>query len=418
MRFRYFITAIAVAGLAVATGCDTTPLSITDDVIVRQSSVDPALAPLGEALFNDTRLSLNGNQSCRTCHEPSEGFAAPLTSVTTLGSVVQGSVAGRFGDRKPPSAAYATIAPLFSGGNNPTGGVFWDGRATGLLLGNPAADQALGPFLNPAEQALPDKACVVYRVSQDGYYAAQFASLFGPGSLDIVFPADTEAKCTDPTLPVGEHVTLTAAERSLVETAYNNVARAIAAFEATFNRYSSDHDRGVLSALEQQGLKLFNSKGKCSQCHTSKGQRAAFTDFAFHNLGVPKNPANPVYGLASTGFDPGLGGFTGRAAHLGKFRTPTARNVGMGENRTFMHNGALVSLKQVVDFYNTRDALPRCTDPAILGDPSTWGSFGSGRCWPAPEHVANMDSKQMGKLGLSNAEVDAIVAFMMALTDR
>jgi cytochrome c peroxidase len=82
-----------------------------------------------------------------------------------------------------------------------------------------------------------------------------------------------------------------------------------------------------------------------------------------------------------------------------------------------MHNGALVSLLQVVDFYNTRDALPRCTDPAFLQNPATWGSWGSGRCWPAPEYAPTMDSKQMGKLGLTDAEVMAIVAFMEALTD-
>ena len=44
------------------------------------------------------------------------------------------------------------------------GGNFWDGRTTGEKLENPTADQAQGPFLNPVEQALPDSACVVYRV--------------------------------------------------------------------------------------------------------------------------------------------------------------------------------------------------------------------------------------------------------------
>ena len=72
------------------------------------------------------------------------------------GAVYEGSIPGAFGDRKPPSAAYATQSPilhvdrkgLFVGGN------FWDGRATGETLGSPAAEQAQGPFLNPAEQAL------------------------------------------------------------------------------------------------------------------------------------------------------------------------------------------------------------------------------------------------------------------------
>ena len=72
----------------------------------------------------------------------------------------------QFGDRKPPSAAYATVSPIFHEDKKGLfiGGNFWDGRATGEVLGNPAADQAQGPFLNPVEQALPDSACVVYRV--------------------------------------------------------------------------------------------------------------------------------------------------------------------------------------------------------------------------------------------------------------
>jgi cytochrome c peroxidase len=62
-----------------------------------------------------------------------------------MGAVYEGSISGRFGNRKPPSSAYATSSPilhyviekkeaLFIGGN------FWDGRATGEKLGNPAAD--------------------------------------------------------------------------------------------------------------------------------------------------------------------------------------------------------------------------------------------------------------------------------------
>jgi hypothetical protein len=88
-------------------------------------------------------------------------------AINTAGSVTEGSISGAFGDRKPPSSAYATLSPkfhrerprLFVGGN------FREGRATGAKLGNPAADQAQGPFLNPAERALPDAAFVVYRVS-------------------------------------------------------------------------------------------------------------------------------------------------------------------------------------------------------------------------------------------------------------
>ena len=368
---------------------------------------------LGKLLFEDPSLSVNKNQSCRTCHEPSQGFAAAMPAVTTKGSVVQGSVTGRFGDRKPPSAAYATLSPVLSvSGNSATGGNFWDGRATGALLGNPAADQALGPFLNPMEQALPDAACVVYRVQQA--FSQQYAKAFSP--LSIAFPVNTSTICSSTAYPEpGEYVEL-GSQRELVTQAYHNVARAIAAYEgsAEVNRFSSKFDRGLLNATEQEGAKLFGGKGKCQQCHENRGSRPTFSDNKYHNLGVPRNPANPVYGVS--GFDPGLGGFTGQTGHLGKFRTPTVRNAAMG-TRTYMHNGVLTSLRQVVDFYNTRDVLPVCTPAQIEVLPtSQYGSYGAG-CWPPAEYGQNLDTKNMGNLGLTDAQVNAIVAYMEAMTD-
>jgi cytochrome c peroxidase len=378
----------------------------------------------GELVFGDMNLSVNRNQSCQTCHEPTEGFAAPLRSVRTRGSVVEGSIAGAFGDRKPPSAAYASFSPNFSGGTKASGGNFWDGRATGDSLGSAIADQALGPFLNPVEQALPHEACVVYRVVSNGgrydgdrSYAAVFPG--DPVQLDW-FVSDIETRCGDlnsagPFLAAG-------ADAAAVRRAYENIALALAAFQGSglVNPFSSRFDLNLRTARQLEGEKLFGSKGKCQQCHDNKGDRPLFTDFEFHNLGVPKNPDNPVIDFADPGsFDPGLGGFTGNARHMGKFRTPTTRNVGLGENRTFMHNGALVNLTQVVDFYNTRDVLPVCTSPEVLADPNQWGSveFGGAGCWPAPEFGQNLDTKNMGKLGLTTEEVELIVEYLEAMSD-
>jgi cytochrome c peroxidase len=82
-----------------------------------------------------------------------------------------------------------------------------------------------------------------------------------------------------------------------------------------------------------------------------------------------------------------------------------------------MHNGSLVSLEQVVEFYNTRDVLPVCTVPAVLADPGQWGPEpGFAGCWPPAEFGENLDTKNMGNLGLTGAEVDAIVAYLGAMT--
>jgi cytochrome c peroxidase len=409
-----------------ATSCSESPAGLERGPAQDGVGAPADIVLLGERLFEDENLSLHGNQSCRTCHEPSEGFAGALSTVPTLGSAIQGSVTGLFGARKPPTAAYATPTPNFRANGGGSGGLFWDGRATGEKLGSPAADQALGPFLNPVEQALPDAACVVLRVRQSSYVSV-YRDAWGTHIDDITFPANVETVCATAVATAGEFVSLSSAHRELVTTVYGNIARSIAQFEATFNKFSSRADAGTLTAQEREGLKLFGGKGKCQQCHTNKGAGALFTDFGFHNLGVPRNPDNVQFNYVTGAYDPGLGGFTGNASQLGKFRTPTTRNVALGASRTYMHNGVLKNLKQVVDFYNTRDVLRRCTpaeiatlDPAQYGsyDPDGPGPLTAAGCWPPPEFAQNLDTKQMGSLGLTEAQVDAIVAYMRAMTDQ
>ena len=116
---------------------------------------------LGKALFFDQNLSVNDNQSCATCHAPEVGFTGPTSEVNAHGAVYEGSVAGMFGDRKPPTAAYGGDSPILrydAVAGLWIGGMFWDGRATGDRLGDPLAEQAQGPFLNP-----PSRPCRMLR---------------------------------------------------------------------------------------------------------------------------------------------------------------------------------------------------------------------------------------------------------------
>ena len=119
--------------------------------------------------------------------------------------------------------------------------------------------------------------------------------------------------------------------------------------------------------------------------------------------------------------DEGLGGFlrtvprfADRAeANLGKHKVPTVRNVDLRPDpdfvKAYMHNGALKTLKDVVHFYNTRDTKPVCS---TVDDPQPGAN-----CWPAPEVAANVNTEELGNLGLTEAEEWAIVAFMRALSD-
>ena len=377
------------------------------------------LEKLGKNLFFDN-ISSPDWVSCASCHSPDVGWTGPNPSINKHGGVYRGAVPTRFGNRKPPSAAYATLSPvfhfdaveeLFVGGN------FWDGRATGERLGNPSADQALGPFLNPVEQNNPSKraVCEQVLVSQ---YAVLFEEVWGPGSLD----------CSDPTL----------------ESMYDQIGLSIAAYESSneVNQFSSKYDayragEASLSAEEEDGLELFEGKALCSACHPT-GDQAPFTDFTYDNLGVPRNPDNPFYDMdeeyltngspinpeGRNWIDRGLGAYLENrpewqalaAENMGKHKVPTLRNVGKrygkGFPKAYSHNGYFKSLKSIVHFYNTRDAKPSCADPFTIEKDALREN-----CWPAPEVADNVNTDELGDLGLTDAEEDALVAFMNTLSD-
>jgi cytochrome c peroxidase len=357
---------------------------------------------LGKAIFFDEDLSLNSNQSCASCHGPDVGFTGPQSDVNAHGAVYEGSIAGAFGNRKPPSAAYVAMSPVLHQDRKGTwiGGAFWDGRATGSTLGSPTAEQAQGPFLNPREQALPNSASVVERVCAAAY-GVTFRLVWG------------EDACDDPGSPL----------------AYEQVARSIAAYEASaeVNPFSSKYDlsfgRGArLTPLERRGMGLFNGKGGCRACHPD-GKGGLFTDYSYDNLGVPKNPENPVYTYDPTFVDEGLGATLKNLDYpadvytpeLGKQKVPTLRNVALAPStstvKAYMHNGYFKSLEQVVHFYNTRDVLPTC--------PSAYSATAAmaADCWPAPEVPETVNHEELGNLGLSPEDEAAIVAFLETLSD-
>lgn len=398
---------------------------------------------LGALIFFDETLSIRQNQACASCHVPEVGWVGEDSEVNLGGSVYEGSRQNKLGNRKPPSSAYATVSPVFylDAVLGFTGGNFWDGRATGWKLGNPAADQAQGPFLNPVEQALPDAACAVNRVCE-GDYGTLFRQVWSGTNCAIRWPANTFGQCNSPT----GSVKLSAADRERVDNAYNQIALSIAAFEASkaSNAFTAKVDKvraglDTFTTEEAAGQLLFaaNGRGKCAQCHRGAqpgGPSPLFSDFGYDNLGVPKNPLNPFL-LDNPGWvDPGLGGFLAKVpdyaayaeANLGKHKVPTTRNVALGSceaaapgepcvEKAYMHNGYFKTLKQVVHFYNTRDVKPRCETLGIFD--ATVDVAMANDCWPAPEVEANLNTTLMGNLGLSDADEDALVALMKAMSD-
>ena len=219
-----------------------------------------------------------------------------------------------------------------------------------------------------------------------------------------------------------------------IDANYDKVGRAIAAYEATadVNKFTSKFDAYMkgqtrLSAAEARGLALFNNEAECYDCHESVTHDgitpALFTDFGYHNIGLPRNEATPNKRMLLEQ-DLGLGAeletvlpngqfkypaaWRAQAvAQYGKFKTPTIRNVA-GTNRRYMHNGVFNSLEQVVHFYNTRDVAGAGT--TINGVFKTWAQLGR-------EVNLNVEIHGAGNLGLSAAQEADLVAFMKALSD-
>jgi cytochrome c peroxidase len=367
-----------------------------------------------------------------------------------------------------PPLQYNTTQADFYGGN------FWDARASGYLLQNSSAQQAQGPPVDSQEMGNHDSACVVWRLSRSKY-ASFFETVWGSGALSgISFPSNVAHLCSIPegsVTPPSPPLPLSPSDRTKANQAFNEFAQAIAAYEisAAVSPFTSKFDaylagKATLTAAELKGYGLFRGKANCNSCHldgrsnTEKSGEVdngaatnvapLFTDFTYNNIGLPKNLALPWYSenkpdqYGFTGNPPGiefvdlgvglfLKGYYGTPPNhdwiklapmfVGKFQTSTLRNVGMVPPppppnkfsvKAYMHNGYLLSLKEVVHFYNTRDKFAF----NVLSGHCPKGTVEKVTCWPMPEVKTN-ENMTIGKLGLSDSEENAIVAFLQTLTD-
>ena len=344
-------------------------------------------AKLGQQLYFDPNLSLNRSQSCATCHDPARGFVDGRDNGVN-GAASLGDNGHAVGDRNAPTAAYALFIPAFHKNRQGeyVGGQFHDGRAATL------AEQAGGPPLNPGEMAMPDKATVSARLQENLNYVSQFKALFGE---QIFASADKT---------------------------YAAMADSIAAFEKTetFAPFDSKYDRFLkgeykMTAQEELGRTLFFSQQftNCNQCHQLKRSPVAaqetFSNYRYHNIGVPSNTAlRSVNGAAGT-VDHGLlnNPQVSDPRQDGKFKVPTLRNVAV--TGPYMHNGVFADLRTVVLFYDKYNS--RSQRRTINPESNT--------PWGQPEVGTTLSLKELESgPALSDQKVDALVAFMRTLTDK
>jgi cytochrome c peroxidase len=312
--------------------------------VPQDNPLSAAKVALGEKLFQDTRLSADSSVSCQTCHLPGHGFAVPQP---------QGPAYPTQRERRN-SPALINVAY-----NEP---LIWDGRAPNL------DKQALGPVKNILHMNNNLDLLVEQLKVQEDYVAA-FRKAYGDDAI---------------TAP--------------------RIAQALASFERTlvFDDSPLDHymegDETALNEAQKRGLGLFLGKAGCIQCHSG----ANLTDNGFHNLGVPDpEELDEPEVLAAIRFDarrmglenwaqlrrdPGRELVTKNPADRGRFRTMGLRNI--EHSPPYMHNGALATLGDVVDFYNRGGG----------DDPNK--------------------SPLLKPLGLSDEEGDDLVALLRALTGR
>ena len=333
----------------------------------------PSSLALGTALYFDTNLSLHRNISCADCHAPGVAFVDPRSNNTGR-AVSSGTVPAQLGRRHTPTLSYIGINPGFGPRADRVlrGGFFYDGRATTL------AEQAQGPLFSPLEMGI-SKSLLKTRLAENENYLSLIRALLGPEPW------------TQDALVALVSDSLAVFQRSAM----------FQPFDSKFDRYLRGESK--LTPLEEQGRVLFFSTlVNCNSCHMlERGREETFSDYTFHNIGVPTNPLlshlqQPDLGL---GEHPNVTD----AAQRGKFKVPTLRNVAV--TAPYMHNGVFKELRTVMAFYNK----------FILVDPI---NPETGQPWRPPEVPQNIshDLLRQGQ-PLNPERMDAIIAFLRTLTD-
>ena len=325
---------------------------------------DPDAAHLGQWLYFDARFSSNGEVSCATCHDPSQGFA----------------------DGRPLSEGIATTdrhAPsLINTAYNRW--MYWDGRCDSHWC------QALGPIEDPDEMNFT-RLEVAHLLASDSELSAGYAAVFGslPELSDTERFPEAGRPMEDTTDP--HHIAwdgMSAEDQETINTIFVNVGKAVAAYErliitgpapaddyiTTLLDEGEDAAAGLLSESAQRGLKVFAGQGSCHFCHSGSN----YTNNEFHNIGLgprdwlmPDDTGrfdgittvieSPFNGIGAYSDDPdaaeiNLNYLAQTPEQLGQFKVPTLRNI--ASHPPYMHGGHFKTLTEVVIFYSELNEEP------------------------------------------------------------
>ncbi|MCE2961624.1 MAG: cytochrome-c peroxidase [Chitinophagales bacterium] len=248
-------------------------------------------ATLGRVLFYDRSLSLNNTISCASCHKQEIGFTDE--KILSLGFL--GGMTGR------NSMSLLNIGFQFNGK------MFWDERANSL------EEQVLMPIHDKVEMGM-DLKDLVLKLKAISYYKPLFIKAFGTSEI-------TE----------------------------DRIAKALSQFVRSIITYRSKYDKFImgqsqLTALELTGKQIFEGRmpgGKlvahdktCIFCHSTELQLST------HGK-ADGDPINPN--------DKGIGAHTGLLEDIGRFKSPTLRNV--SQSAPYLHNGSVPTIDSLLVFH-------------------------------------------------------------------
>lgn len=259
---------------------------------------------LGRKLFFDPYLSANNKISCGTCHQQHLAFTDGV-------KFSNAGLSGVFLHRNTPPLINLAWA------NN---GLFWDGGSTNL------ESLSIGPITHLDEMGqnileLPEKL-----KKRDNY--KQF--------FDEAFPNEkNEGITTQKTL------------------------KAIAQYVRSLVSANSKYDQYILGKAsfterEKLGLQIFDTK--CSSCHSRKDH--LFTDNEYHNIGLDE-----IFTAENERAEQGRYRITFKPEDMGKFRTPTLRNISY--TAPYMHDGRFTTMNEVLDHFQNGIKFTATTSPIL-----------------------------------------------------
>jgi cytochrome c peroxidase len=330
------------------------PVELTREAIPPDNPQTPEKISLGQRLFFERRLSVDGTVSCSTCHDPQLAFTdrKPLSV----------GIKGRVGQRNAPTILNALY--------NKT--QFWDGRV------NTLEEQAANPIVNAFEMGHPNLDAAVAQIASVEEYQQAFQRVFGR-----------------------------AANGPDLLRAIASYERAQLSFDSPFDHFMAGENNAI-DASAKRGWELFNTQARCNKCHAlTDTQRdvTVFTDNDFHNIGIGiirhnvvalarqaeqliKSGDTAAIDRAAIQTDmSALGRFliTKKDKDIASFKTPDIRNVLV--TGPYFHDGSQATLWDVIDHYNKGDGLQ---NPYLDED--------------------------IQPLALTETDIDDLVAFMASLT--